>query len=218
LVTAALRATAQLAVASLAIAAVLGSVWWSLAFALLMFRVATGTSARRTGTMRNAPWVAMALGIGVTPVLGLLLLSGVIPWHGANLVPTAGIVIGGTMTACTLATRRAFDELQKQFGAFEAALALGLPSRDAVLEIVAPTSSEALLPVLDQTRTVGLVTLPGAYVGVLLGGGSALEAGAAQLMVLIGLLAAETIAVVVLVRLVALARVLPPGLRARLPT
>lgn len=182
-----------------------------------MFGVATGTSARRTGSMRNAPWVALALGMGVTPVLGLLLLSGVIPWHGASLVPTAGIVIGG-MTACTLAARRAFDELQKQRGAFEAALALGLTRRDAILEVVAPSSSEALLPVLDQTRTVGPVTLPGAYVGVLLGGGSPWQAGAAQLMVLIGLLAAETTAVVVLVRLVALARVLPPGLRARLPT
>jgi len=30
----------------------------------------------------------------------------------------------------------------------------------------------ALVPGLDQTRTVGLVTLPGAFVGVLLAGAS----------------------------------------------
>ena len=29
-------------------------------------------------------------------------------------------------------------------------------------------AGQALIPALDQTRTVGLVTLPGAYVGVLL--------------------------------------------------
>jgi putative ABC transport system permease protein len=61
--------------------------------------------------------------------------------------------------------------------------------------IAQPVAATALVPALDQTRTVGLVTLPGAYVGVLLGGGSALQAGAAQLLVLVGLLAAEVVAV-----------------------
>ena len=62
------------------------------------------------------------------------------------------------------------------------------------------------MPALDQTRTVGLVTLPGAFVGVLLGGGSAVEAGAAQLLVLVGLLAAEAIAVGVVTEQVARGR------------
>jgi putative ABC transport system permease protein len=50
------------------------------------------------------------------------------------------------------------------------------------------------------------VTLPGAYVGVLLGGGSAVQAGAAQLLVLIGLLAAETMAVWIVTELIARGR------------
>jgi putative ABC transport system permease protein len=56
---------------------------------------------------------------------------------------------------------------------------------------------------MDQTRTVGLVTLPGAFVGVLLGSGDPLQAAAAQVLVLIGLLAAEGVAVVTTVELVA---------------
>ena len=59
------------------------------------------------------------------------------------------------------------------------------------------------MPALDQTRTVGLVALPGAFVGVLLGGGSAAQAGATQLLVLVALLAAEAVAVAVTVELVA---------------
>ncbi len=62
---------------------------------------------------------------------------------------------------------------------------------------------------LDQIRTVGLVTLPGAFVGVLLGGGSPLAAGAAQLLVLVGLLATEVAAVWAVTELVARSRVLP---------
>jgi putative ABC transport system permease protein len=60
-----------------------------------------------------------------------------------------------------------------------------------------------MFPALDQTRSVGLVTLPGAFVGVLLGGGSPVQAGAAQVLVLIGLLAVETVAVLAAVELVA---------------
>jgi putative ABC transport system permease protein len=218
LVTASVRAVAQLAVVSVAIAAVLGSVWWSAAFALLMFAVATFTSARRVGAVHDAGWVSAAIAAGVLPVLAVLFVSGAIPLNGPSLVPTAGIVIGGAMTAHTLAGRRAFDELRHGVGMYEAALALGMSRRDAVLEVVRPSAAEALTPVLDQTRTVGLVTLPGAYIGVLLGGGSPLQAGAAQIMVLVGLLAAETITVMAAVQLVALGRVTPATLRARLAT
>ena len=216
IVTATARAAAQLALVSLAIAAVLGSVWWSVAFSLLMFGVAAFTSARRVSAVPDVAWLAAGIAAGVFPVLGLLFVSGSIPLNGPSLVPTAGIVIGGSMTASTLAGRRAFDELGKGLGHYEAALALGLGRRDAVLEVIAPNAPEALTPVLDQTRTVGLVTLPGAYVGVLLGGGTPLQAGAAQVMVLVGLLAAETITVVVLIQLVALGRVTPTALRGRM--
>jgi putative ABC transport system permease protein len=64
-------------------------------------------------------------------------------------------------------------------------------------------ASLALVPGLDQTRTVGLVTLPGAFVGMLLGGASPLQAAAVQLVVLVALLLVQAIAVLVTVELVA---------------
>lgn len=207
-VSAAARAVAQLAVVSLVIAAALGSVWWSLAFVLLMSVVATFTSAGRIGVPRpQLPWVGLAIAAGAVPVLALILGSGVVPFNGAGIVPIAGIVIGNTMNAASLAGRRAYDEITAGFGSYEAALALGLTSHDAAFEVVQPTAKEALTPGLDQTRTVGLVTLPGAFIGVLLGGGTALEAGAAQVLVLLGLMAGQAITVAVLLRLVASARV-----------
>ena len=76
--------------------------------------------------------------------------------------------------------------------------------RDAAMELVGPAARRALATAAtDQTRTVGLVTLPGAFVGVLLGGGTPLQAGAAQLLVLVGLLAAEVLAVWAVTELVA---------------
>lgn len=207
-VTAACRAVVQLAVVSLVIAATLRSLWWSLAFVAVMLVVATGTSARRIGVpMGQAWWIGFTITAGAAPVVGLCLASGVIPLNGAGIIPIAGIVIGGAMTSATLTGRRASDELAAQQGAYEAGLAIGLQAVDAASLVVQPTAREGLTPGLDQTRTVGLVTLPGAFVGVLLGGGTPLEAGAAQVLVLIGLMAAQAITAALLLRQMAIGRV-----------
>jgi putative ABC transport system permease protein len=161
--------------------------------------------------------VGLAIAAGVVPVLALILGSGVVPFNGAGLVPTAGIVIGGAMTAATLTGRRAYDEIAGSFGTYEAGLALGMQSPQAAFEVIQPTAKEALTPGLDQTRTVGLVTLPGAFVGVLLGGGTPLQAGAAQIMVLIGLMAAQAITAAVLLRMIASARVVRRDLLSSYP-
>jgi putative ABC transport system permease protein len=207
-VAAAVRAVVQLSVVSLVITAALGSLWYSFGFVLLMFVVATVTSSGRIRTPRSQiPWVGAAIAAGAVPVLVLILGSGVVPFNGAGLVPIAGIVIGNTMNAASLTGRRAYDELSGSFGSYEAGLSVGLASPDAAFEVIRPTAKEGLTPGLDQTRTVGLVTLPGAFIGVLLGGGTALEAGAAQVLVLIGLMAAQAITAAVLLRMVASANV-----------
>jgi len=135
------------------------------------------------------------------------LATGVVPPIGIAVVPIGGIVLGGAMTATSLAGRRALDELTARRGEYEAALALGLRERDAALLVARSSAAQALTPALDQTRTVGLVTLPGAFVGVLLGSGDPVRAAAAQVLVLIGLLAAEGIAVVVTVELIVRGRI-----------
>ena len=60
---------------------------------------------------------------------------------------------------------------------------------------------EALIPNLDQTKSTGLVTLPGAFVGALFGGAPALEAAQFQLVVLAGLALGGTVTVLVATRL-----------------
>jgi putative ABC transport system permease protein len=217
-VTAAMRAVLQLTAVSFAIAAALASVWWSLAFVVLMYLVATETSARRIGvSTTQVPWVGAAIAAGAVPVIGLSLGSGVVPFTGVGVIPVAGIVIGGVMTAATLAGRRASDELASHVGSYEAALAVGLRSADAAFLVIQPSAREALMPGLDQTRTVGLVTLPGAFIGVLLGGGTPLQAGAAQVLVLIGLMAGQAVTAAVLLRLIATARVVRQDLQDTFP-
>ncbi|MEV0322925.1 ABC transporter permease [Streptomyces sp. NPDC050658] len=203
IVVAGVRAAAQLGVVSLAIGWVVHHLAALFAFLLLMFAVATRTAGRRITANGSWWWAALPIAVPVVPVVAALTLAGLLPVRGIAMIPVTGILIGGALTATVLGGRRALDELQARKGEFEAGLALGLPDRDARLEVIRPAASDALLPGLDQTRTVGLVTLPGAFVGMLLGGASPLLAGAVQLFVLIALMAVQAIAVAVTVELVA---------------
>jgi putative ABC transport system permease protein len=209
-VVAAARAVAQLAVVSSVIVVVARSLWLSVLFVLVMFAVASWTSARRVSREGGAAAAWQPIGAGTVPVLAIVMACGAVPLTGIAIVPIAGIVIGGAMTATSLAGRRALDELATRHGEYEAGLSLGFLPRDAAMEVCRPAATQALVPPLDQTRTVGLVTLPGAFVGVLLGSGDPVQAGAAQLLVLIGLLAAEVIAVLITIELVARGRIRRP--------
>jgi putative ABC transport system permease protein len=213
---AAVRCVVQLAAVSLVIRFALGSMVWTLVFVGGMVTVAAATSARRiTGSLRPVAWMALPILAGVVPAVGLSLASQVVPAEPIAVLPSAGILVGGAMSAATLAGRRTKDELTGQHGQYEAALALGLTRRQSVGLVARSAAGLALVPGLDQTRTVGLVTLPGAFVGVLLSGASPLQAGVAQTYVLIALLAVQAISAAVTVELIASARLVAPGLELR---
>ncbi|MGW0463892.1 ABC transporter permease [Streptomyces sp. NPDC003027] len=202
------RAAVQLLAVSLVIGWVMRHVPLLLGFLLLMYGVAVWTAGRRIvpAPGRGWWWAGVPLGAGVAPVVGALVLTGLVPVRGVALIPVTGILIGGALTATVLAGRRALDELETRRGEVEAGLALGLQAREARLEVARQAASDALLPGLDQTRTVGLVTLPGAFVGMLLGGASPWEAGAVQLFVLVALMVVQAVATAVALELVARGR------------
>ncbi|MBL1077261.1 ABC transporter permease [Nocardia sp. 2] len=204
---AALRAVLQLGAVALILAAALAHLWSSALVLTVMFGAAVLTAARRARAGRSALWLIVSHGAGLSATLPAILISGVVPLTGVTVVPIGGIILGGTMTATSLAARRALDTLGDRHGEVEAAASLGFTDREARLEVIRPTAADALLPGVDQTRTVGLVTLPGAFVGVLVASGSAVQAAAVQLLVLFGLLLAQSCAVAVTIELVARGRV-----------
>lgn len=212
---AAVRAVVQLSVVALVLAAALRHLWSSFLVLGVMFAAAVFTSARRARAGRSGGWLAASLGVGWAAVLPAMLVSGVVPMAGPAVVPVGGIILGGAMTATSLAARRALDAIHDRRGEIEAAMSLGFSDRHARLEIIRTTAADALLPGVDQTRTVGLVTLPGAFVGVLVASGSAERAAAVQILVLLGLLLAQSCAVAVTVELAARDRIRRPPHRGR---
>jgi putative ABC transport system permease protein len=213
---AAVRALVQLTLIALIIRAVVDDLRLSAALVVVMFAVAVFTTGRRVEAAHSWLWVAVAMGAGAFPVLAIVLLSGAVPAEGIALIPIAGIIVGNAMTAHTLSGRRTFAALRDERAQYEASLSLGLLPAQAIGEIIHRRAPEALLPGLDQVRTTGLVTLPGAFIGVMLGGGSPVQAATVQVLVLFGIMAAQVVTVVVAERLVAARRLLPADLRVSL--
>lgn len=193
-VVASVRAVVQLTIVALALRGVFAAPLTVIAVIAVMFGVACWTAGRRLRGQAHAMLAvigACAAGASVTIaiIVGLPTLSRDV----RTLVAVAGIVLGGVMTAATLTGRRLADGLLTRRDEVEAWLSIGATPRQAIRDIARSSVFEALVPGLDQTRTVGLVTLPGAFVGALLGGASAQGAARFQIVVLVGLLCAQSI-------------------------
>lgn len=189
------RAAVQLLALALVIEAVLDDAGLSGAFLALMLYAASWTTAGRWGRPAGAfRRAALAIGIGAGFVLAVVLATPVFDRTPAYVVPLGGLVIGGAMSAASVAGRRTAEDIADQIPVIEARLSLGATARAALAPVVTRAAFTALIPVLDQTRNVGVITLPGAFVGTLLAGAGPVRAAQIQLTVLFMLLGAEALA------------------------
>lgn len=210
LVVATLRAAIQLAAVGLVVAVVFRYAGLAVVFLAVMLAAAAATAGRRLGDVPRAPLLAAAaIAGGVAAGLAPLLATGAFSLEPRELIPVAGILIGGAMAATSLTGRRLAEAIPEGLPTVEARLCLGLSAGEALAPLVRQAVTTGLVPVLDQTRSVGLVALPGTFVGLILGGASPAEAARVQLTVLLALLGVELIAALTIATLVRGAWVAP---------
>lgn len=192
-----LRAAVQLALVALVIGWIFAHPVAVGPYLAVMLLAAAVTSARRIGGgWAVLPSLLVSIGSGAAIVLGVVLAAGALAPTGQEVLPFTAQVIGGAMTAASLAGLRMRDDVAHRWGEVEAMLALGFSRRESVADLGRRAAARALVPTLDQTRAAGLVTLPGAFVGLLLAGAPPWRAAQVQLLVLVGLLAAQAVSAV----------------------
>ena len=161
------------------------AIWWTLLLIGIMLTVAALTSAQRGRGIPGALGItAASIGSGVLLTVGLLVALGIFAFRAQFIIPIAGMVIGNAMTTCSLVMGRLRDDVRDQQERIETALALGATSHQAALGVVQRSIRSAMVPVIDTTKTVGLIKLPGAMTGMILAGASPLEAVELQLIVM----------------------------------
>jgi len=215
LAVAAARAVVQLTAVGAVIVVIFEVPALAFAFVAVMLTTAAFTAGRRVKGLPKGRRVAFAsIAVPALAATGFLLAVGAFDTTPRAAVPTAGILIGGAMAATSVTGRRLTEELESAHAEIEARLCLGDSAREALRPSIQRAIATALTPAIDQTRSVGLVTLPGAFVGLLLGGARPAEAASTQLVVLLSLLAVDLGAAALLTEFVQRA-VIAPGERIR---
>ncbi len=188
LVTAGLRAAAQLALLGLVLVAILAPgqpLILSWAWVAVMVVFAGWTVQRRVPQVPRIWLLSMgAFTASAVVTLGVLFGAGVFPVDSTTVVPLAGLMIGNSMTATVLVARRITAEFKDKRLEIEARLALGEPSAQAAAPYLREALRTALIPQIETTKAVGIVFLPGMMVGLLLAGVTPLDAVQAQLVIM----------------------------------
>jgi putative ABC transport system permease protein len=197
-----LRAVVQLSVVALLLRGILAVPWTVAAFVLLMLSTASWTAADRLKDLwRGRRTAVVGVIAGALLTLVVIFALRLVDFQVRYLVAVGGIIIGNSMTAATLAGRNFLRGARARRDEVEAWLSLGATPAHAYEEVGREAVRESLLPTLDQTKSTGLVTLPGAFVGALFGGASPVEAAQFQLVVLVGIALTMTVTGIVVTRL-----------------
>ena len=203
LVVSSLRALVQLTVVALVIAWIFDHSEGAVLYLGIMLLAAAYTSNRRIGGDLRDWWrVLVAIFAGVVATTVIVSITGAIDFSAQALLPFTAQMIGGAMTAASLSGVRLRDDVRDRLPEFEGYVALGATYQQAGREFATRAAEQSLFPSMDQTKSAGLVTLPGAFVGLLLGGATPLLAAQIQLLVLVGLLLAQSIASILTTRLI----------------
>jgi putative ABC transport system permease protein len=104
------------------------------------------------------------------------------------VVPVGGMVIGNAMTAAAVALNRLGDDVADSANQIEATLALGATAAEAVRPVLRRSLRSGMIPLIDSTKTTGLIFFPGTMVGMLLAGAAPVDAVRLQLILLYVLL------------------------------
>jgi putative ABC transport system permease protein len=201
---AAVRAGVQLLAVGLVLqwlfqhAGLAGSLGWVAAMVL----VAGGVAARRGEGIPHARVAATtAVAVSVAVTLGLLVAARVVTTQPRVVVPVGGMVVSGALQATSLTLLRLRDAVRDSRAQVEARLVLGLSGGTAFAPFVRAAVRNALVPTIDTTKVVGLISLPGAMTGLILAGVSPVDAIRYQIVVMYMLLGAWAVASLVVSRL-----------------
>ena len=203
-VVAAARAAVQLVTAGALLRvlfqrpSLLGPAGWLLAMVII-----AGQVAGRRGAGLPQARLAATGGVAASTVgtLFVLLAGRVIAAEARVIVPVGGMIVSSAMLAAGGALRRLDDDVRQSRPAIEARLSLGQSGRQAILPYQRSALRTALIPAIDSTKVVGLISLPGAMTGLILAGISPLTAIRYQIVVMYMQLAATATAALIAVRL-----------------
>lgn len=176
--------------------------WWLVLLVLLAMGLsATQIAIGRVKHKVSGLWPNVFLSIFVSSmIIAFIVVDGVIqaePWYSARqLVPISGMMLGNTMSATAVAIDRLFSDMDSRSDEIFSFIALGATPREAALPSIKAAVAAGIMPTLATMCGAGVVQIPGMMSGQILAGADPLIAAKYQIVVLLMLSAATTLAIV----------------------
>ncbi|MFN3198389.1 MAG: ABC transporter permease [Bradymonadia bacterium] len=142
-----------------------------LAMLLMATRAAIKRPSRRWRGMGPATFGSLALGAGVSALIGTTLVIQPDPWWSPRfLIPVLGMILGNGLTGISLGLDRCLALFDEHRDRVESLLAYGATPWEAARPVAAESIRTGLIPIMNTMTVVGVVSIPGMMTGQLLGG------------------------------------------------
>lgn len=163
---------------------------------LLVFMTfnASNNAAKRGKGVKNGVLIAfISIAVGSISTITILVLSGVIKYEAYQIIPVGGMIISNSMVALGLSFKQMSSAFKNKREEVETKLSLGADILPSSIEIIRDSIKTGMLPTIDSTKTLGIVSLPGMMTGLILAGTSPVNAIKYQIIVAFMLLSTTAI-------------------------
>ena len=161
---------------------------------LFMIFNAAFNAAKRGKGIKNGILISfLSILVGAGATLSVLVLSGAVRYEANQIIPISGMIISNAMVAIGLCYRQLTGNFKSRRSEVEIKLSLGADLLPASMDILRDSIRTGMVPTIDSTKTLGIVSLPGMMSGLILAGTSPLMAIRYQIMVTFMLLSTTAI-------------------------
>lgn len=191
--------------------------WWLVGLVLAAM-VMAATQIATSRVKNRIPGLALSVFLSLlvsSTAIGFIVVEGVIhadPWYNARqVIPIVGMIMGNAMSSVAVAVDRLFSDLDARADEMFSLVALGASPGEAAAPSLKAAIGAGMTPVLANMSAAGIVTFPGMMTGQLLAGADPVAAAKYQIVVMLMLSAANTVAIVMASYLTYRKRFAPDG-------
>lgn len=159
----------------------------------MIFNAALNAAKRGKGIKNGILISFLSILVGAGATLSVLVLSGAVRYEANQIIPISGMIISNAMVAIGLCYRQLTGDFKSRRNEVEIKLSLGADLLPASMDILRDSIRTGMVPTIDSTKTLGIVSLPGMMTGLILAGTSPLMAIRYQIMVTFMLLSTTAI-------------------------
>jgi len=192
LITAAVRCVIQLSIMALVLESIFKakSPYGVAGLALLLnllgtLEIVVNKCKRRHKYIFFSSFIAMLCATAPVSIIGTRFGMSIIPfWRPEQFVPVVGMLSGNSISAIVVSIDYVLKEFVENRDKIEVYLAFGASRLEACRPIAKQALRLALTPMISQMSVIGMISIPGAMTGSILGGASVTQAARLQMVLM----------------------------------